>query len=301
MSNQIILFGAGASYGSDNSNVPPLGADLFKELRNFNPPGWGQLPKNLADIFEEDFEKGMNRVADNYSHHMPILQRAMAAYFFNFIPSESNLYRKLGQRILNKNWDGTLTTLNYERLLEISLLQTGLSPVVQQPAQNSKQVEVCLPHGCCHLFSEGVRGDASAISFSGVNVTTDGTVKAISDPNEFQQRINNDAFPPVMSYFEPEKRTTSGASFIKNQRKRWEDLAKNAKKLAIIGVAVRPRDKHIWDPLAKCSGKIIYCSGQTGGENFKKWTEKNRPDSSDIIYYEFFDSAFDKICNHLGL
>ena len=82
-----MLLGAGASFGSSNYLVPPMGAGLFKELQLFNPLGWGALPASIARHFEADFEQGMRELASSRSHYMPILQRAMAAYFFNFVPT----------------------------------------------------------------------------------------------------------------------------------------------------------------------------------------------------------------------
>ena len=61
MRNSLILFGAGASYGSDSLGMPPLGADLFDELQRFNPPGWGSLPSNMSNVFRNDFEEGMKK------------------------------------------------------------------------------------------------------------------------------------------------------------------------------------------------------------------------------------------------
>ncbi|OHE17008.1 MAG: hypothetical protein A2X96_08245 [Syntrophobacterales bacterium GWC2_56_13] len=60
---RVLLLGAGASYGSDHSGTPPMGADLFEALRAFNPPGWGQLLLSLALAFRNDFERGMEELA----------------------------------------------------------------------------------------------------------------------------------------------------------------------------------------------------------------------------------------------
>lgn len=58
--SELILFGAGASYGSKNRDVPPLGDELFLALQQFNPDGWGSLSPSLAGKFRGDFEKGRN-------------------------------------------------------------------------------------------------------------------------------------------------------------------------------------------------------------------------------------------------
>ena len=44
MAKYLIIFGAGASYGSDTGGlIPPLGAQLFDELARYNPNGWGSI------------------------------------------------------------------------------------------------------------------------------------------------------------------------------------------------------------------------------------------------------------------
>ena len=117
----------------------------------------------------------------------------MALYFFNFHPNQiSNLYVKLAKRIAEKNWNGAFATLNYELMLERSLLYAGLKiNIIDEPAA-SDQLELCYPHGCCHLFCESVRGMASSVSFDGYGVRTKGIIKKIVDRKEYQDRIINE-------------------------------------------------------------------------------------------------------------
>jgi len=301
MNEKLILFGAGASYGSDRSNIPPLGSNLFSELSRFNPPGWGALPRKIVRVFEDDFEEGMVKMAEVNSHWMPVLQRAMAAYFFNFVPSPNNLYRQLANRIKNSNWKGACATLNYERLLELSLSNVGIRPVVGREPEEDYEIELVLPHGCCHIFCDSVRGTASGISFSGVGITTNGSVSVVAQPAQFQARINSDAFPPVMSYFEPTKRTNTGAGFIAGQRRRWSELAKMASVIAIIGIAVRSEDIHIWEPIRSSKATIVYCGGPRGAKTYRAWAEQESKISSSVVLEGYFAEELDRISNKLGL
>ena len=252
--SNVILFGAGASLGSGEvvPKPPPLGSDLFRVLRRLFPGVWSRLSAEHIAELERDFEAGMQRVGRENSHALPPLQRAMASFFFDFVPGNDNLYRRLSNRIKGKGWDGTLVTLNYERILEISLAMEGVQLFIGNPPNNQPSVELCLPHGCCHIFCESVRGVAESVSFSGEGVTTRGPVKVVVDRSEFLQRIRGDAFPPVMSYFDPFKFTTSGANFIEAQRNRYNDIVRGAKNIAIVGVRVRPHDTH----LLACPPKI---------------------------------------------
>ncbi len=296
----LILFGAGASYGSDTADTPPLGDDLFRALRTYNPPGWGALPADMADRFAGDFEAGMTAVADRYPHALPPLQRAMAAFFFNFVPRASNLYLKLADRARQSGWAGAVCTLNYDRLSELCFGRVGLQPVVGQDSEPGRKIELCMPHGCCHLFCDSARGAAGAVSFGAFNVTINGPVRVIADSREFQRRIQEDAFPPVMSYFEPQKRTTAGASFIESQRERWRCLARNAETIAIVGVRVRPRDTHIWAPLEATNARIVYCSGRTGATEYRTWAEE-RSHNRDVVLNGYFAEALDDILGELGI
>lgn len=298
MAKYLILFGAGASFGSDETGAPPLGEALFEALASFNPNGWGRITPEQAELFRHDFEAGMQALS---SHALPPLQRAMAAYFFNFLPQKSNLYIKLAEKIKNQNWESSLATLNYERLLELSLSFSGIRPVVGREAESGLEIELCLPHGCCHLFCQSVRGLAQAVSLAGRNVRTNGPIETIADSRQFQQRINNDAFPPVMSYFDPSKETTSGANFIKGQRKRFAELVSEANTVEIIGLRVRAHDEHIWEPLAQTSAKIVYCSGKSSREEFEIWASENRPNKTDIILPYYFSDGFEELCSRVGL
>ncbi len=150
MTENLIVFGAGASTGSDTSRTPPLGNGLLSALQQFNPNIWNRIPSNLISHFTNDFEKGMEEISNNYSTGLAPLQRSMAEYFFQFYPSMNNLYIKLARKMVNKDWDGAFTTLNYERLLEKSMLTNNIALCVG-PSTNS-QIEICFPHGCCHFF-----------------------------------------------------------------------------------------------------------------------------------------------------
>lgn len=297
---KLLLLGAGASFGSTKTGVPPMGADLFDHLRRFNPPGWGALDSNLSAEFREDFERGMTLLAKNNSHAMPILQRAMADFFFRFTPSYDNLYVKLALKIRSFSWQGAIATLNYERLLELSLLSQGVNLVVNQSPQGN-QVELCLPHGCCHLFCDFGYANPTAVSFSGTNASFDGPIKVISDPQQFQRRIQNDAVPPVMSYFEPQKRTSAGASFIEGQRDRFRRLVSQAETIIAVGIRVRPNDSHIWTPISQTNARVVYCGGAKSGAEYHEWAIGARPGKSDRILNGYFADEFETLCVEAGL
>jgi len=293
----LFLFGAGASYGSDVQRTPPLGAALFNALRSFNPDGWGSIQGGLADTFRRDFEEGMKTVPGTA---LAPLQRAMAAYFFDFVPQSANLYFEIAKRI-SPNWAGAFCTLNYERLLELSLIGAGIQPFIGSAPSDKRSIELCLPHGCCHLFCDSVQGMSGHVMFQGFQVQTNGPVNVVSDAQKHRSRVLQDAFPPVMSFFEPSKRTTSGNSFVEGQRARWQALAVSANTLIVVGVRVRQHDGHIWGPIAASGARVVYCAGVDAGTEYEAWARTARSGRRDRVLRGYFREEFHNICAEAGI
>jgi len=303
MKMNLMIFGAGASHGSDYLDpLPPLGDKLLDELTIFAPDSWGRLPKKYKDACRTDFEQGIKLLSEEQSLSLSPLHRAMAAYFFHFRPRITNLYCRLGNLIKLSNWNmmGSLVTFNYERLLQMCLTASNLQPAVGVEKISDNQIELCLPHGTCNLFCAGIQALGN-IAFTGLSVSFDGGgVEQIIDPFKFQQHVTRDAIPPIMSYFEPQKRNPSGTSFISSQRKRYEELVLTSSKIAIIGLKVRPFDTHIWDPLANTQAEIVYCAGERGAAEFNDWAKKNREGNNKILN-GYFTDCFDTICSELEI
>jgi hypothetical protein len=226
----------------------------------------------------------------------------MAGFFYRYGPTKDSLYARLAKRIEKAQWSGAIVTLNYERMLPLAFSRAGISAFCGPPAEKAPPVELCFPHGCCHLFCESVMGNAAAITMDGRAVNTNGPVIAVDEPREFWLRIRTQAFPPVMSYFEPSKFTTSGTNFITEQRARLQKLIVHADKIAVIGVAVREQDAHIWGALANAKSAIYYCSGKSAKSAFEAWCAKNRPPGSkDVVSEKYWADDFEPVANHLGL
>ncbi len=110
-----------------------------------------------------------------------------------------------------------------------------------------------------------------------------------------------DAFPPVMSYFEPAKRTTAGASFITGQRNRWAALASSASKIVVIGVRVRRHDDHIWGPIASSPAQVVYCGGPSDVTEYRAWAYARQSRTDDAVLSSYFRGDFDRICQEANL
>ena len=88
------LFGAGASAfsGECYPTTPPLGADLFSELRRRGGVA-AEVEEDLVDLFG-DFEAGMAEFRRRHEVKTSALLRDMARYFAEFRPGDSNQYRR---------------------------------------------------------------------------------------------------------------------------------------------------------------------------------------------------------------
>ena len=298
--HKMIFFGAGASSGSDDVHcTPPVGKDLFDALKFYDKNVWGLIPEEFAQNFKPNFENGMIMYTEKDPESLVDLQRSMARYFYRFIPTTKSLYFELVKKILDAKWSGCLASINYERLLSLSC-----SMVVQSEKKKLTfpQIELLLPHGRCDIFvdKKNVKGLTSGVSMRGLNVGTDGPIVIAKNDSDFYYRIDN-IFPPVMCYYEPLKRVTSGREFIKNQRKKFEEEVLKADIVCIIGVKVNCSDYHIWGPLTKTKGRLLYCSGEEAGEEFEEWKRCYRNNRNDKIIQKNFKEGFREICQTLEI
>ena len=295
----LIIFGAGASYGSDpNNNTPPLGKNLFDALEIFDPVTWGSLNLTWKEKFREDFEPAMKELIDSGLFAAPF-QWAMAEYCFTqFKACESNYCINILKAIDPKLKEFTLASLNYDLLIQQSVLIVNIRIKIGSPVDNENQIRLILPHGSSMIYCEGVRG-GQGVSFTR-GVSTGGKPKLFRDYNHFVQEKTTNVFPPVMSYFEPNKFTVSCANFVKQERDVFKETVLNANKIAIIGMKIHRIDKHIWEPLAETNAEILYVSGQNAKKEFQKWAKENQR-AHDSISSRYMDGAESEIIRFFNL
>ena len=295
----LILFGAGASYGSQRNDRPPLGNQLFADLRKFDPTGWGSITGVLAKSFEIDFETGMGYLP---GEAFQTFQLKLAEYLFGFEPSNGNLYRKLAKRLrtFKKNkghlWDGSLITLNYDRLLQLAFerefVKFSLLPQVDT-------YELCAVHGLCNLFSSTTPDRVPILikdpSASVRDTNPDRAHTLVATKAEFERACS---LAPIMSFYERAKRSSTHPEWLEARRKRFADLTTKAERIAIVGVSVQEQDIHIWQPLASSPAKMLYCSLDVNG--FQIWRRCRTRNDDELAVGEFADQ-FDHILSFLGL
>lgn len=270
------LFGAGASAGAGAilPERPPLGAELFRELRRLCPGTWGSLPASIGAELEVDFEAGMDRVAAQMSIVVPALMRDMAVYFIQFRSSgRGSLYdrlvRDLDQRGLLRR--SVFSTLNYECILEYALLDAGLQIDYFGHAGAGAQ-QVLKLHGSCNMFSLGVQATRDVSYTSGV--VFEGGIQAWLDQIRVVEHcLVETALAPVMCQYMQGKPTSVSPRALKAIQNRWAELVEVSQAVVCVGVRPHAPDMHIWDPLARFPGKLLFI-GDEG--QFTEWASERR-------------------------
>jgi hypothetical protein len=285
---RVVFFGAGASYGSElTGNVPPLGTRLFDELVRFAPRTWGTLPPPWPSQFRSDFEPAMGSFIQSGGFGAP-LQWDMADYFFTqFVATTSSVYAALIKAIASQIENYLFVTINYELLLFQARALVGVQ---------LEKFNVCLPHGNSCLCCVGISA-TRGVSFTG-GVSTGGNVRVFRDLADFRSEKGRNIFPPVMSYYEPNKFTVSCSNFIQPERGRFEQAVLSADKAAVVGVRVHPIDRHIWQPLARTKAQLLYLSGPSAANDFSSWCA-NQSRAGDLSIPKYFRDGIQDLITFL--
>ncbi len=122
----VLLFGAGASFGSRDCtpHPPPLGADLLAALQKRRGVA-ATIAGELGELFRSDFEAGMLEFYRTRPVEVPALLREMANYFSDFEPGPRNYYRTIVDAARSASSEVVIATTNYDALLELSITQSG--------------------------------------------------------------------------------------------------------------------------------------------------------------------------------
>lgn len=310
----VLFFGAGASYGSDNSRLvkngklPPLGCDLYKSLvKSSEMKCWKKIPRKASDIFEDDFELGLRYMMDNDSKYKMFYELLieLALYFSKFEPEQNNLYNKLAQRIYGSQTNLSIITLNYDPILQHSLRMNNIFPftigiqqtdLINKPLK-VKFLDVIYPHGACQfnyncptkwedqVFNDtiDVLGGGLCQCFHKVNIVS----RYVEKKGNFVRSM------PIMCAYEPDKRPFGRTCFIDYQREYYDITTILAQRIIIVGVNCNyEKDRHLWESLERTNAEIIFVEpSDTGIEKIKQWNKANV-----ITISKSFKDAFEDIC-----
>lgn len=272
---RVVLFGAGASYGSGtvNPRVPPLGGSLFGALRRLYAT-WRSVPTDLAELFEQDFEAGMSEVIAKHGFAIAPLMQEMAIFFSMFgIPKDGhNRYTKLLDEVCNERSDVLWSTLNYECLLESAgaILGMKIGYFVDVGA-DAETLPVWKLHGSCNFKVKGLEA-GRGVSF-GTGVVFGGEIEPLDPAAVPGHYKGNTALYPAMALYAQGKSIAMSPAPIQVSQHRWRDAVLAADRVLLLGVSPNPADDHIWTPLAETAAAIGYVGAE---EPFRTWRDAHR-------------------------
>ncbi|HBT7660990.1 TPA: hypothetical protein MCW73_000852 [Klebsiella pneumoniae] len=294
-----ILFGAGASYGSEKPGieVPPLGNNLFHELDRLGGC-FNKLSEELKSNFSaHGFETAMLEIPNDSSILNP-LQNELALYLSEFAPSMNSAYVRLFSKIYDIN-KPQLITLNYDLLIEQSL------NLCRQKISNKTNFRPSLLklHGSSNFIPD--LGDLTFVGLKTVDcsvfIETDG-VKVI-EQHELQQWIekHNAILSPVMCMYSKDKKMVVCPFYFNKAKRDFIKVINRTKLMVIIGTKYTPHDKHIWDVILSNRRSRILLVDPYPDNNLKKIINirNKKIKKNEIIEKTFYDSVDDiaKIIN----
>ena len=300
----VLLFGAGASYGSGGIwRKPPLGKDLYESLSQEFPETWGKLAPRMKEAFNNpdgrlDFEKGMGHLLEcelrREISNLGDLQKDMARYFSQFIIDRvhNNQYYKILTRFKGDLLSGqiVLSTLNYDCLIECAASHARLP---YDYLGDSGGVRLLKLHGSCNFIWPGITGKGSGgVLFS--SMTYESGLTPI-DPRMVCQVLDNVIVPPAMSLFNTDKTDIVCPSQIGRIREEYKEFVANANLVVVVGVNPRlTGDSHVWDSLISMPGKLGIVDKR---EHVDRWRLTHRNGREDPGLSEGFIAAYPEICS----
>lgn len=291
-----ILLGAGASYGAGAilPERPPLGNQLFIELQRIYSRSWGTIDGELKAKFLSNFELGMKFLWDNFSHFVAPLMQDMSEYFIQFRPvNNASLYCKLVQALKesNKLNSVSFTSLNYDILLELSLINNGIKVNYFDPDLDEPDVvEVLKIHGSSNFVGTGIQG-GKGISY-GSGVTFNGGIEATLDRNVIiENNLVKSGIGPVMSLYMEGKPVNVSPQIIQDIQKTYHKRCENSAITIVVGVKPLEADRHIWDSIINSLGDLYYVGADSDFAYFRK------AGRFAVHLGEYFNLTYNKILN----
>ena len=245
------------------------------------PSTWGSLSDEQRALFvgkdsRPAFERGMSSLwADELSRAgsgpPPITVQSLLTdlglYFaaFQLPVSEPNCYSALIDLFVRLGLVGQrlgVATLNYECLIELALSTRGV-PFDLNPNPPSKgRLSLWRPHGACNLLVDSVvKGNMRNVTMVASNYYIAGPgVKLVAVPPAKVVSIYNGQpnIPPAMSLYAPGKHSPTAPDLIMALRSRWEQWARMADVVIVIGARYVPEDLHIWNGIHQGRGNVWY-------------------------------------------
>jgi hypothetical protein len=293
------LFGAGASFGSGPClpYAPPLGRDFFAKLQAQGGIA-SKVHPDLAKLFKDDFEAGMDRFWVERQVDTTELLRDMAKYFAKFKPGPGNFYSRLVQ-IMGRNRRYVMATTNYDMLIELAAGEQNLRTAYRALPVAADCVAVLKIHGSCNFLPrmppDQIQGIGFILSGETSSILEVGIRPAASAREVIDYCNSADSIAPALALYSPSKRVLFGADHVLEQQRAWIASVSTATRIYVIGMRVHPVDEHIWGTLSKAKVPVYYVGREP--DMFREWASSVKLRSGKVLATSF-DEALPRIADH---
>lgn len=313
----LVIFGAGASYGSgcDYPEKPPLGYELFGRISQANK--YTILAESrYKGNFEDNFEQAILKLREDRDIDESWVVHAMGDYLRKLRINPNNCYLPFIAGLANLDKKVVLVTANYDLLIEQALSHLGHKWDYVLSENSTLHFTLLKIHGSCNFFIQTGGYEELPQNISGLNLdkaelggvdfsnldckgtsfdqaTFDASVKAVVDLDELEEFYKKGSpIIPVMAQYDPNKTAWAGASFIKGIQDSYHQIVKDYDLIIVIGLAYQSHDEHIWSPL-KQSKSMINIVDPYPSDELNKWCDLRG--SRTRIIKEGFDKFTDNI------
>ena len=274
----LLLFGAGASYGSVDFRGarPPLGKDLFRELCKVPGSIASTVSPELSAVFERNFEEGMSEFFRTRNPDTTQFLREMAGYFTQFEPGPRNLYRQLIE--LARGHDVVYSTTNYDLLFEYSAGYAGLAVSHRRTPLPDNRIALLKIHGSIHFLPDLLGGQFINCKVDLTNSFPDSAAfgaairLASGNPEVYEFCRRETSVAPAIAMYAPGKRVLVSPDYVKRQQEHWRAEVARARDIILIGLRPNPQDEHIWNPLAQASASLRFVGYEA--DEFWSWARE---------------------------
>jgi hypothetical protein len=259
---------------------------------------------DLATLFAQDFEQGMDRFFVTRNVHVSALLREMAAYFAQFEPLAGNCYAELLKILTRAKRTATFVSMNYDCLLEIAATYGGLLIDYRGLPVNRGHISVLKIHGSCNFWPDLDGGSIRGVGFvmpdtsGGIIEVAPHIARSAAEVTELCRR--EDAIAPAIAMYSSSKRILYCPGFIGQQRSAWIDATAVASAVYVIGLRVHPVDTHVWEPLARTRAPVYYV-GRHPDEFFAWSTNARKGRRRSYVLADSFQTSLPRIADHCGL
>ena len=281
---------------------PPLGPQLYEKLRERPNSIIQRFPALIRRSFEKRFEEGMVDLYEHSTSEAFAFVREMCIYFSWFETRPGNVYIDLIQFLIAQDRPFALATTNYDLLLEHAILSMGYKCDYRPLAIWKNCVHVLKIHGSCNFVPDmrGIIFDECYFDQGGKLVDMsliEGLPISGVDPYEVRRFCTEqNSIAPSIALYTPGKQVKFFAKPVRAQLRRWQEMAVKTDANYVIGLRVEKTDSHIWDYLAKSTGKFVYVGVK---KDFDDWTGDLQKQDAFYLGSEF-DKTLQAIKDHLN-